>query len=134
MNLGVIALFAPRDRAKKITEEVVMLYVSIVDSLSQKMESTLYSVLYAMVDAYFDDVNEYWRVMTMLKENTSQESVEKFESVSIFKNRVLELEEVNSIANGKIADLKRANDSAKGEIADLKAEIKNLKSQLANSK
>ena len=148
LNLGVIALFAPRDRAKKITEEVVMLYASIVDSLSQKMESTLYSVLYAMVDAYFDDVNEYWRVMTMLKENTSQESVEKFESVSIFKNRVLELEKVNSIANGKIADLekandsangeiadlKRANDSANGEIADLKAEIKNLKSQLADSK
>ena len=134
MNLGVIALFAPRNEAQKITEEVVMLYVSIVDNLSRKMESTLYSVLYAMVDAYFDDINEYWRVMTMLKENTSQESVEKFESVSIFKNKVSELEQENSIANGKIADLEKANDSANGKIANLEAEIKDLKSQLADSK
>ena len=134
LNLGVIALFAPRNEAQKITEEVVMLYVSIVDNLSRKMESTLYSVLYAMVDAYFDDINEYWRVMTMLKENTSQESVEKFESVSIFKNKVSELEQENSIANGKIADLEKANDSANGKIANLEAEIKDLKSQLADSK
>ena len=105
------------------------------------MESTLYSVLYAMVDAYFDDENEYWRVINMLKDNTSQESVEKFESVEIFKNKVSELEKVNASANGKIADLERANASANGKIsdleranADLEAEIKYLKSQVNNAK
>ena len=62
----------------------------------------------------------------MLKDNTSQESVEKFESVEIFKNKVSELEKVNASANGKISDLERAN-------ADLEAEIKYLKSQVNNA-
>lgn len=141
LNLGIIVLFAPRCRAKEITEDVVGLYIAISDRISQKMESTLYSVLYAMVDAYFDDENEYWRVINMLKDNTSQESVEKFESVEIFKNKVSELEKVNASANGKIADLERANASANGKIsdleranADLEAEIKYLKSQVNNAK
>ena len=70
----------------------------------------------------------------MLKENTSQESVDKFESVAIFENKVSELEQANSAANGKIADLKKANDSANGRIADLEAEIVSLKSQLDDAK
>jgi hypothetical protein len=69
-----------------------------------------------------------------LKENTSQESVDKFESVAIFENKVSELEQANSAANGKIADLKKANDSANGRIADLEAEIASLKSQLDDAK
>jgi len=94
-----------------------------------------------MVDVFFEDENEYWGVINMLKDNTSQESVEKFESVEIFKNKVSELEKVNASANGKIADLERANASANGKIsdleranADLEAEIKYLKSQVNNAK
>ena len=134
LNLGIIALFAPRANAQKITKEVVGLYIAIVENLPQKMESTLFCVLYAMVDAFFSDEKEYWRVLNMLKENTSQESVDKFESVAIFENKVSELEQANSAANGKIADLKKANDSANGRIADLEAEIASLKSQLDDAK
>ena len=70
----------------------------------------------------------------MLKDNTSQESVEKFESVEIFKNKVSELEKANASANGKINDLEKANASANGIIRGLEAEIKHLKAQLNKSK
>jgi len=39
LNLGIIALFAPRCRAKEITKDVVGLYIAISDRISQKMES-----------------------------------------------------------------------------------------------
>ena len=144
LNLGIIALFAPRNNAQNITEEVVMLYGEIADRLSQKMEFALYSVLYAMVDAYFDDENEYRRVIKMLKEKTSQESVEKVESLDIAQNKISELEKANASANGKISDLEKAyasangkisdlekaNASANGKISDLEDEIMYLKSQL----
>ena len=120
LNLGIIVLFAPRDKAQIITQEVLMLYCEISDKLSQKMESTLYSVLFTMIDAYFDEENEYQEAIYMLNENTSQESIEKFESVEIFKNKVSELE--------------KANASANGIISGLEAEIKHLKAQLNKSK
>ena len=107
-----------------------MLYGEIADRLSQKMESALYSVLYAMVDAYFDDKNEYWRVINMLKEKTSQESVERFESLDIAQNKISELEKANASANGKISDLEDAYASANDKINDLEDEIRHLKSQL----
>ena len=134
LNLGIIVLFAPRDKAQIITQEVLMLYCEISDKLSQKMESTLYSVLFAMIDAYFDEENEYQEAIYMLNENTSQESIEKFESVEIFKNKVSELEKANASANGKINDLEKANASANGIISGLEAEIKHLKAQLNKSK
>lgn len=130
LNFGIIALFAPRNNAQNITEEVVILYGEIADRLSQKMESALYSVLYAMVDAYFDDKNEYWRVINMLKEKTSQESVERFESLDIAQNKISELEKANASANGKISDLEDAYASANDKINDLEDEIRHLKSQL----
>ena len=127
LNLGIIALFAPRNKAQEITEEVVKLYIEITHSISQKMESTLYSVLYVMVDAYFDDENEYRRVINMLKENTSPESIEKFESLDIAESKISELEKANSTANGKINELEKEN-------ANLKDEIRYLKSQANNNK
>ena len=66
----------------------------------------------------------------MLKDNTSQESVEKFESVEIFKNKVSELEKVNASANGKIADLERANASANGKISDLERANADLEAEI----
>lgn len=59
LQLGVIVLFAPRDRAREITEEVVGLYLRIIEKLSLNMEYVLYSVLYSMIDAYFDDEDDF---------------------------------------------------------------------------
>ena len=53
LDLGIIAVFAPRYKAQIVTREVVELYCAISHQLSRKMESTLYSVIYAMIDAYF---------------------------------------------------------------------------------
>ena len=63
LNLGVIVLFAPRDKACEITEQVVELYIKIAHQLSKKVEYTVYSVLRIMVDAYFDEESEYERLI-----------------------------------------------------------------------
>ena len=43
LNLGVILLYAPRERACEITEKVVNLYLDIHDDLDHEMEKCLYS-------------------------------------------------------------------------------------------
>ena len=112
------------------------------------MESTLYSVLYAMIDAYFDDENEYEEMINMINNNTSVETIEKFESLDIFKNKVSELEKINAdlkmgmsnvekyAANLEKdnADLKMGMSNLEKDKANLKAQIKDLKLQLKNSK
>ncbi len=58
LNLGIIVLFAPRDIACEITRHAVELYNKMKNK-PRKLEYTLYSVISAMVDAYFDDEDEY---------------------------------------------------------------------------
>ncbi|WP_458453908.1 hypothetical protein [Methanobrevibacter sp.] len=137
LNLGIIVLFAPRDIACEVTRKVVELYVRIADRLHRKMESTLYTVICTMIDAYFDDEEEYRRMMSMMNENTSYESTERFVSLDIFKNnlddKVKELEE----ANGRIEELEEVNSRLEvenGRIKELEAENFELKKQLRNSK
>ena len=150
LDLGIIVLFAPRHKAKEITKEVVGLYNKIVDQLSPKMESTLFSVLYAMTDAYFDEEKEYQKVINMLKEKTHSETIENFETVTIYKNKVSELEKTNNTleqtnqnleqtnqnleqTNQNLEqtnhNLKNANNAANQKISKLKAEIAQLKKQ-----
>ena len=74
LNLGVIALYAPRDCACEIMESVVNLYLKIVVNLDLQMEYTLYSVITILIDAFFDDEDEFRRLSKMMDENTSQES------------------------------------------------------------
>ena len=40
LELGIIALFAQRDKAREITKEVISLYAKISRKLSKKMEIT----------------------------------------------------------------------------------------------
>ena len=80
LNLGVIALYAPRNRACEIMNTVVDFYLKIVKDLDFKMEFTLYSVITILVDAFFDDENEYRRLMDMIEENTSNKTRQRFPS------------------------------------------------------
>lgn len=66
LNLGIIALYAPRDHACEITEEVVNIYLEIVDDLDLDLESCLYSAITIMIDAFFDDENDYRRLKDMM--------------------------------------------------------------------
>jgi len=45
LNLGIIGLYAPRDKASEIIKRIVNLYVKIVNNLDRQMEYVLYSVL-----------------------------------------------------------------------------------------
>ena len=122
LNIGIIALFAPRDDAQEIIREVVDIYAAIIDRLTQKMELTLYSVLNVMINAHFDDEKEYWRMIDVLNEKTSTESIEKFESLDIFQDENIELKKAYANAYEKIDDLEKANTVANEKIDDLEEE------------
>lgn len=62
--MGIIVLFAPRHAACEITEKVVKLYIRIARKLPQRMESTLCIVISTMIDAYFEDEEEFGRMMS----------------------------------------------------------------------
>ena len=141
LNLGIIALYAPTAHACEITEEVVNLYQKVADSLDVKMQSCLYSLLSVMIDAYFDEENEYRRLMKMIDEKTSSES----KYISGAQEAILEslryAKEDLDIANGKLAktndELAKTNDKliksngdlakSQAKIAELEAEIEKLK-------
>ena len=137
LNLGVIALYAPRKHAPEILKTVINLYLKIMNNLDLKMEYTLYSVITILIDAYFDDENECARLKNMIDEKTSPESKELFES---HKNTIESLEyakEDLQQANGNLAktkeDLEQANGNlaeANDKIAKLEAENARLRNQL----
>lgn len=140
LNLGIIVLYAPRDHACEITEEVVNIYLEIVDDLDLDLESCLYSAITIMIDAFFDDENDYRRLKDMMDNKTSGESKhisEAHKSTIESLNYALEdldvanskLDETNSKLEKTNSDLDIAND----KIRDLEAEVKRLTEEL-NSK
>ena len=123
LNLGVIALYAPRERACEIMDTVVSLYLQIVGNLDLHMEYTLYSVITVLLDAFFDDEDEYRRLTKMMDDNTSQESQMRFAShESTFESLTYAKEDLAHTKD----DLAKAN----GKIADLEAEVKRLTDEL----
>ena len=158
LNLGVIVLYAPRERACEITEQVVENYLLIVDDLDLQMEYILYSVITILIDAYFDDEKDYRRLIKMMDINTSQESKKIFaaheNTMESLKYAREDLDRVNgelskandelSKANDELSkandELSKANDelsksngklsAANDEIARLKSEVNRLTNEL----
>lgn len=134
LNIGIIPLFAPRDCACEITEKSIVLYGNVVSMLSQRMKFTLYSVLHVLTDAFFDDENEFRRVMTMLDEKSDPETVERFVTLDLafkdrdeafrsrddaFKDRDDALNKVK-IANARISELEKENNELKNQLKNVK--------------
>jgi hypothetical protein len=119
LNLGVIALYAPHDRACEMTERVINLYIKISRSLDFKLGLVLYSVIVLMIDAYFDDENEYWRLISMVENNTSSEVIEEFHPFDGFRESL-------EYANMRISELEEEN----SKIPELEAKIKELEDQI----
>ena len=130
LNLGIIVLFAPRDRACEITEEVVELYVKIADQLSKKVEYTVYSVLRIMVDAYFDEESEYERLINMLDNNTSVEATERFVSLEIMHNDLEAAHNDLEIAHNDLEAAHNDLEVAENRIKELEAKVEELEGQL----
>ena len=123
LNLGVIALFAPRHHAREITEQTVQLYDKIAGQLSKKLEYTVYSVLRAMVDAYFDDESEYWGLISMMNQNTSADTAERFVSLEI-------MQEDLEVANNNLEVAHSNLEAAEDRIKELEARVEQLEEEL----
>ena len=139
LNLGIVAIFAQRETAREVTRQVIELYLKI-EVIPKKLEYTLYSVLYAMIDAYFVDEKEYEELINMINNETADEVIGRFETEIISQNKIIELEkELNEVIIRADSEAIRADseasraDNAEAEILRLKNEIKMLKNQL-NSK
>lgn len=146
LNLGIIVLFAPRKNACKITRNAVELYLEIKNK-PKKLEYVLYSVICAMIDAYFDDENQFRELMNMINKETAEEIVGKFETEIISQNRIVELAQERDEAYAKVDEANSRVDEANirfdevnaklieanNKNSRLLAEIEELKNQL-NSK
>lgn len=130
LNLGIIALYALRERACEIMDTVVRLYLKIVEKLDLHMEYTLYSVITVLLDAFFDDEDEYRRLTKMMDDNTSQESQMRFASHESTIESLTYAEEDLAHARDDLAHVKDDLDKANGKIADLEAEVKRLTDEL----
>ena len=126
LNLGVIALYAPRKRTSEIMETVLNLYIKIVDDLDLKMEYALYSVFHVLIDAFFDDENEYRRLTKMIDEKTSQESQVRFAS----QERTIQS---LTYAEENLAHTKEDLANAKEDLTHTKEDLANAKEDLADA-
>jgi len=137
LNLGVIGLYAPRNKASDIIKRIVNLYVKIVDDLDRQMEYVLYSVLNYLIDAFTEDEKEYMRLINMVDKNTSNEAVEEFESIKCsrrdliyFKEELSDTREALSNSEKNLSDTREALSNSEDKIASLEEEVKYLRSQL----
>ena len=129
LNLGIVAIFAQRETAREVTRQVIELYLKI-EVIPKKLEYTLYSVLYAMIDAYFADEKEYEELINMINNETADEVIDRFETEIISQNKIIELEkELNEVIIRADSEAIRA-DNAEAENLRLKNEIKMLKNRL----
>ena len=91
---------------------------------------TVYSVLRAMVDAYFDDESEYWGLISMMNQNTSADTAERFVSLEIMER---DLEVAHNNLEAAHNDLEVANnnlEAAEDKIKKLKNKIKELEAKV----
>ena len=133
LNLGIIAVLAPRHKALEIIEEVVELYIQISQQLPRRMELVLYEAISQMIDAYSQEEEEYQRLKNMLDVNTSEETKEESKFIK-------SLEEKNKFYHDKVitleknyGTLKEDYDTAIERIKVLENEL-NLRNDFKNSK
>jgi len=80
-----------------------------------------------LTDAFFDDENEFGRVMSMLDEKSDPETVERFVTLDLafkdrdeaFRSRDDALNEVE-IANARILELEKENNELKNQLKNAK--------------
>ena len=115
MNIGITLLFAPEKYAKERTRELLDYFLNRKIE-SNKLKNALYRVFYVMIDAYFDDEEEFQEMITMLKKDMSDEDKARLESdmirekmlkEALDKNTKLsdEKEHVCNITNQLLSDL-----------------------------
>lgn len=128
LNIGIIPLFAPRDKALEITEEVIKLYIKS-DIGNDDLVFTLYSVLYAMIDAYSKYEDDFQRLISMINEKTKDEIIAKFDlyknamdEVKFYKQQFLKADE-------RINNLESRNQNLESEKVEDRVKIDTLESE-----
>ena len=129
-------MFAPRDSACEITRQIVELYNKIKNK-PKKLEYTLYSVICTMIDAYFDDDEEFKELIDMINNETGEDVVGRFETEIISQNKLIELGEKLDVmsaekdaADAENVRLKAEKDALDNRITQLQDTIKELENQL----
>ena len=133
LNLGIVILFAPEECAKERTREA-MHYFQELEFETTKLEFVLYSVFYCMIDAYFDDVDEYEEMMEMLDgkvgQKTKEENAFRLRQENRLKIAYEERDKAISERDNVISlVLSRVDDIKDGEI---KKKLKSYKPHLNN--
>lgn len=116
LNLATAVLFIPEDCTKERTREALH-YLRKAKFKSKRLEFVLYAVFYCMIDAYFEDQEEFDRMIDMLDQNASKETTEKCDSImrienkweNRLKNMEIELNEKNSELDEKNAEINKTN-------------------------
>ena len=90
----------------------------------------MYSVMTTLVDAFFEDDNEYWRLMNMINNGTSKGVIEECSPFSGFKEDIMYLKEDLTDANQHIDELEAKNAELEAEKSELEAKINELESKL----
>lgn len=122
LNLGLIVLFAPRKKSRQITRKVVNLYIQI-KNMPKKLEYTLYCVINAMINAFFDDEKEHEELIKMINNETENEIIGRFETEIRTQNRLQDLEQAKN-------ELTEENKQLKNQNNELIDKIKKLEKQL----
>ena len=101
-----------------MTEKVVELFKKI-EEFPPNTEKVLYNILKVLIDAYFDNVEEYNRMMEMLNENTNEDIIAESE---IYKMLLRDIKYYQNIAQKEEAKVSERD----AKIAELKAKIAEL--------
>lgn len=125
LNLGIIVLFAPEDCAKERTREALHYFMEL-EITSKRLEYVLYSVFYCMIDAYFDDEEEYQKVKNMLEQKVSQETRDKFASEIRRENRLMQVSAERDEALAKNSEISAERDEAFAFIRLILSEIEDV--------
>ena len=128
LNLGIIVLFAPEDCAKERTREA--LYYLLKSKInSKRLEFVSYSVFYCMIDAYFDDENEFNEMIRMLEQKTNPETIEQFQSEIRLKNELSQVSAERDEISAENNKLRTKTDEITAENTELKTKTHEISAE-----
>ena len=129
-NLAIVAIFAPRDIADDLTEKVVELFKKI-EEFPPNTEKVLYNILRVLIDAYFDNVEEYNRMMEMLNENTNEDIIAESEIYKMLLRDIKYYQNIAQKKEAKVSKIANNMERVKAEKNEIEAENRELKAKIA---
>lgn len=133
LELGIIALYVKKEYATERLKKVVDIYTKLED-MEPRLELVIYSVLYAIIDAHFDDEKEFKRMIEMIDLKTSPQTREEFSYRQLLEeeNAALKISQQQSEKEKEEFDKYKIESEKK--IAELERRVKELEGQKEKEK